>query len=395
MKILVVEDNYNKVQVVHDVFKGIGRPEIKTVRSSQEAKSLLSVQKYDFLILDVQIPDIEGGDVSSSGGIDLLAFIETSNDIHIPNFIMGLTSHNENFESVKFEFAEFGWPLFNTKSEHKIWSKLLLRKFAGRNNNIHNLKADVAILTALEHTELESVLALECNWDNVIIDGFHYHLGEIRLGSGEQLTIVAAASDRMGVSAASALTTRVGLIFEPKFMIMTGICAGVRSKVELGDVVIADHTWDWGSGKISELDGELKFFPDPHQIPLHRTHRNIVKTYSVKCPFMEEIYMKWRGNRGEHKPVIHLAPMACGSQVVANSSIIDQILEGNRKMLALEMESYGFLNGCEELGISAMVAKSICDFADSEKSDDAHKYASYTSASFALKYIQENYLTIF
>ena len=87
--------------------------------------------------------------------------------------------------------------------------------------------------------------------------------------------------------------------------------------------------------------------------------------------------------------------MACGSQVIANSSIMDKILQDNRKMLALEMESYGFLLACESIDIPAFVAKSICDFADSEKGDEAHKYASYTSASFVFKFVEEHYTGLF
>ncbi len=27
---------------------------------------------------------------------------------------------------------------------------------------------------------------------------------------------------------------------------MLGICAGVKGKTELGDVIVADPSWDWG-----------------------------------------------------------------------------------------------------------------------------------------------------
>jgi nucleoside phosphorylase/CheY-like chemotaxis protein len=395
MKILVVEDNYNKVQEIHNVFKGQIKPEIKSVRSSSEAKYLLEMNYFDLLIVDVQIPDIEGGDISPTGGIDLLSYIETASDIKVPSYIMGLTSHSDDFDKIKTIFEECGWPIFNTKSEYDVWSKLLLRKFNGITNNIHNLQADVAILTALEHTELEAVLKLNCKWEHKNIDGFDYYLGSTLAKSGEAISLVTASSDRMGVSAASALTTRVGILFKPKLMVMTGICAGVKTKVQLGDIIVADHVWDWSSGKITEEAGEMKFLPEPHQLPLDRIHRSIIKSYTVDCPFVEDIYLGWQGNRGTNRPKVHLAPMACGSQVIANVSMMDQIMEGNRKMLALEMESYGFLNACETLNISAFVSKSICDFADSEKADDNHDFAAYTSSSFALNYIINNYRTLF
>jgi CheY-like chemotaxis protein len=64
MRILVVEDNYDKIQLIHDVFTGESKPIIDSCLSSSNAKTLLESELYDVLIVDIQIPDIEGGEVS-------------------------------------------------------------------------------------------------------------------------------------------------------------------------------------------------------------------------------------------------------------------------------------------------------------------------------------------
>ncbi len=75
--------------------------------------------------------------------------------------------------------------------------------------------------------------------------------------------------------------------------------------------------------------------------------------------------------------------MACGSAVLANSDYVGWIQKQNRKIRAIEMESYGFLHAISEANEprpTAIVAKSVCDFADNLKGDDHQAYACYTSA---------------
>ena len=178
MKLLVVEDNYDKVRKVHEAF-GSKKPIIKSCLSANEAKYILEREYYDIVVVDIQIPDIEGGDISPTGGLDLLSYIETSEDIKKPGYVIGLTSFSENFDKLKSNFEEFGWPLYNIVNDHKIWSKILHNKYTSQSNNRHNLSADVAIITALEHTELEAVLKVNGGWNSVHIEGNTYYLSDL------------------------------------------------------------------------------------------------------------------------------------------------------------------------------------------------------------------------
>ncbi|WP_419173415.1 response regulator [Halobacteriovorax sp.] len=393
MNILLVEDNYEKVNRIHAIFDGKKKPEIVSARSSSEAYSLMKQFQYDIVILDVQIPDIEGGDVSISGGTDFLYKIAVYDDIYMPYFVMGLTSHCDGFDTVKDLFMAHGWPLFNFESEYKVWSDLLVSKVDCMSKKSNGISVDVAIVTALEHTELEAVLDIDCSWSAVVIGGLKFNIGSLALDSGRTISLAAISSDRMGSSAASFITTKTGLLFKPNLMVMVGICAGVKGKVDLGDIVVAECVWDWSAGKIVEdkENSTEKFLPEPHQISLSRNLKNKIKLYASNEANLTSIYKDWEGERGSTPPKVHLAPMACGSQVVANQSIIDKVLEGNRKMLALEMESYGFMNACESMEIDSFVAKSVCDYADSEKNDAVHNYAAYTSAKFVIDFLKRSY----
>ena len=92
---------------------------------------------------------------------------------------------------------------------------------------------------------------------------------------------------------------------------------------------------------------------------------------------------------------LHIGPMACGNSVVANRDIVNkQIHSLFPKTAGLDMESYSVFYAAtysSDPKPKAIVIKSICDYADAEKSDKYQKFAAYTSSRFA-KYLFENHL---
>jgi nucleoside phosphorylase len=67
-------------------------------------------------------------------------------------------------------------------------------------------------------------------------------------------------------------------------------------------------------------------------------------------------------------------------------------MQQHRKLLGIEMESYGVLAAAEESPRPQPIAfaiKSVCDFADLEKSDSFQHYAAYTSAEVLRRLVEE------
>ena len=89
--------------------------------------------------------------------------------------------------------------------------------------------------------------------------------------------------------------------------------------------------------------------------------------------------------------------MACGSAVVANREIVEkQVLPLMPLTSGLDMESYSIAfaaAGCREPRPKALVVKSICDFADSRKSDQYQKFAAYTSSRY-VRYLLDHHLPL-
>ena len=94
---------------------------------------------------------------------------------------------------------------------------------------------------------------------------------------------------------------------------------------------------------------------------------------------------------------VHIGPLACGSSVVANRSVVEkQVLSLFPHTVGLDMESYSVAfacQNCKEPKPTPVIVKSICDFADSEKSDQYQKFAAYTSSGYT-KYLLENHLPL-
>lgn len=205
---------------------------------------------------------------------------------------------------------------------------------------------------------------------------------------GQREQIILAQQRVMGMTAASALAMKVIFTFRPKYLIMSGIAAGTGAEsVQMyGDVLVPDMIWDYSTGKYVGPDeaeirfGDVGFLPRPISI---RTDPEILQIVR-------------RSTESEDNEFhVHIGPLACGSSVVANSNMVDkQIRSLFPHTIGLDMESYSVYftaNNASEPKPKALVVKSICDFANSEKGDKFQKFAAYTSAGY-VRYLLERCL---
>lgn len=133
--------------------------------------------------------------------------------------------------------------------------------------------SDVLIICALrdEYNALLKTIDGETSWKEEIVDGWTVAKATVATPSGA-LSLIATWQNFMGREQAIAATT--SLLQQEKNRIkcicMTGICAGRRGKVHLGDVIFADRLWSYDSGKSVVINGiesfqgdQLQFRPNP------------------------------------------------------------------------------------------------------------------------------------
>ncbi len=152
--------------------------------------------------------------------------------------------------------------------------------------------------------------------------------------------------------------------FRPEYLIMCGIaaCIGQESEHFYGDIIIPDKVWDCSSGKFTAPGkpaitfGNIGFLPRPVALSLDDSILETVRKLEGNCEFQFVI-----------------APMACGSSVVANRAVVKRQIDSFMpETVGLDMESYGVFYAARNASHprpKAIVIKGICDYADSEKTD--------------------------
>lgn len=403
LKILIVEDNQDKLRNILaglTTVEGCSLENIDKARDAQEAKMLLRQTAYDLMVLDIAIPESSDLLPSPNGGIDLLKEI-TDREIYIaPREVVGLTAYADSKALAATSLGAELWTTLQYSPSSNEWLENLKRKLRHIiNSRLHpsrpcDYETDICIVTALRKPELSAVLNIPWGWQEYSLsnDPTTYYRGTFNI-DGKGLSIIAASAPRMGMPAAAALSMKMIMQFKPRYIMMPGISAGIRGKVELGDVIIADPSWDYGNGKRSLKDKVSIFSAAPHQISLDPFIRKKFEQLSSERAQVSAIKEKWPV-KSPPTLSIHVGPLASGAAVLEDASIAEHIQDQHRKVLGVEMEAYGVFAAAQEAPMprpTAIILKSVCDFADEDKNDDYQDYAAFTSAE-TLRVFIEKYL---
>ncbi|ABB73850.1 Nucleoside phosphorylase [Nitrosospira multiformis ATCC 25196] len=392
MKILIVDDEYRKVEEIFNVLAdaGISCAGVKHETTAQAARILLRRQDYDLLIIDLHLPAAIGGKPDNEGGITFLDMIRLDEKVKLPASVLFITGREELIESAYTKVIERGAILCQYHSDSDEWKKILIGRAKYDSQRLaRDEQVDVVIVTALRNPELDAVLNLPYQWIQKRIkdDPLTYHYGKIpRIDSN--ISVVAVSPNRKGMPSSAAVASKLALMFKPKILLMVGICAGIRDKCSLGDIIVADPTWDWGSGKHGlDSNGSPVFHAAPRQVPLNSALSQVASDLANDESVMNGIRKGWSEEVPGGKLKVHIGPMASGASVIADDRSARLIaIQQHRELIAIEMEAYAVMAAAEYTSIpnlTAMIIKSVCDFADAEKNDTWQKYASYTSAAFA------------
>jgi nucleoside phosphorylase len=248
----------------------------------------------------------------------------------------------------------------------------------------------IVIITALYDPECVAVLrAFDCQWRKEGREGVLYRTGILDLNCKRIQLVVASQSD-MGMVPATILATKSIISWRPHLITMTGICAGVKEKVRLGDLIIAKQVVDYGSGKLKED----KFVPDYSTISLDSSCANYIQEFSSREDIMRSIRDAWEHKTGKPDTELqaHLGVIGSGAAVIARSQFVEEIQEYKRSILGIEMEAYGIAKAAEDAfpgKVKSLIIKGVQDYADDFKSDTYREYSAFVSAQFLKKFLDE------
>jgi nucleoside phosphorylase len=262
-----------------------------------------------------------------------------------------------------------------------------------------DFKTDVGIVCALEQPEFEALMNAMGGpekWKVVGSPRFPHVYREtvIATGHSKNLRIVGTTSTSMGLTAAAIVTTHLILQFKPRLVVMVGIAAGTRAgDRRFGDVLVADPSVDYNSGKVSFAGGIREFLPDPYPIGLNPRLRSVLHKYRGDHPVFVDIRGRWRGSLPPGSNRVHIGPLGAADQVIDDESRIVEIQRNWRKLIGVEMETYGVYRACYEAPDPKprfVSFKAVCDFA-AVKSDSWQQYAAFVAAEFTSEFLKNEW----
>lgn len=265
-----------------------------------------------------------------------------------------------------------------------------------------SFKSDIGIICALEDPELTAVRKAfggKSSWQEVG-DARHSHVyrqASMKTNDGKNLRVIATTSTSMGLTAAAIATTHLVLQFRPRLVAMIGIAAGTHTGgKQFGDILVADPSVDYNSGKVVLEEGIREFQPDPYPIGLNPRLRSVLQKYTSAHQLFDDIRSRWTGATPPKANRLYLGPVGAADQVIDDPTRIIEIQKSWRKLIGVEMETYGVYRAVEESPEPqprAASFKAVCDFA-AEKSDSWQQYAAFMAAEFAAEFFRREWATL-
>ncbi len=397
LSVLVVEDDPGKKRKLFDFLQEradlFEEPDVCV--STADASKRMQESAYDLLILDVVVPAKPGGAPNERNSLDLLEQIDAEHGhINVPKYILPISSVSELSQEVKDFFLGRPWGVvsYHEDSGQALLDIESVARWISRQSDQspQELRCDVFVIAALEDPEFAAA--------EVAFGSF----GPLEPLDSKQLVrfcdvvvdqkvikVAAAFCARMGPVAAALLTSKVAERLRPRLVVMVGICAGTSDKVEIGDVIAAEVSWDWQSGKFVDQDGEQGFMIAPHQLDIDLETRTALLQFKRDSQFWA-IFANESRELSLSLPKLVLGPVATGASVLADSRVVQRIREEqNRSVVGLDMETYGVYSAAQaaSIPIRAISLKAVCDKGDKEKNDKYQAYAARVSAAAAHQFI--------
>jgi len=258
---------------------------------------------------------------------------------------------------------------------------------------------DVCIVCAL-YEEAKAVInefSTRCNvtftQEFTGLDRYEYQYASILNKRGEHLTVLVTWLSESG-------PTQTGLDlkpflheFHPRFVAMTGFCAGYKRKVKWGDLIVAQYAYFYEAGKIEvDREGLLRHLQEMKAAaPTSQVHQ-----YTKGCGGWKEPVKKMKCDRLKRElketeePHCVIAPMASGMAVRQDDPFPWLREHYDRNTVGLDMEAATFYQALRAFPhIPGLVVKGVCDYANMRKNDTYHDYAARASAIYLLSFIQE------
>jgi len=230
-------------------------------------------------------------------------------------------------------------------------------------------------MAAMLHDHCAAAKLLSFLWTSLStlpVNGFRFWKKTIKTKWDEEVTVSVTMIGKAGnvdcaVSCGKIFTNmRVGLA------VLAGICAGVKEKVSIGDVICPEGIIDYEGGRLTP-DG-IEKRPDPNPLerniereiayfrPNVKIWRRDIKTNVKKLAKYEDI-PKLR----ELTPQYHRDIILSGEKLLADGKLPKMRKDYDERVRGAEMEGSGFAKACKERDLNWLVFRGVSDYGDPDK----------------------------
>lgn len=406
INILIVDDKPEKQQEINAVLKeacvGYENINIESSNDVGSTKTIMGQKDIDIMILDLHLPIRFIDGPVYEGGVTLIDEVKASKRYKYPTYVVSLSQHANETEAFRKGTGDIHKYIIYDEKD-RSWAEELIKFVqsviptlcAGVSHR--NYMYDLAVICALpEELEYVNKSLIDVKQIRAPFDDFIYFEGCYEK-QGNLVHVIATRSTQMGMVAASTLTTKLIYNFCPRYVVMTGIAAGVKGKTNMGDAIVAEYTWDYGAGKeVIDESGQKKHKNTIQQIHISPEISNMVRQLQLDTAFLDSVKSEARVKKPKNKFNIIMGAVATGAAVIADPDKVKEIIDNQvRDLIAVEMEVYGVYyaaNWAISPRPQFIAIKSVCDYADAEKNDDFHDYAAYTSVRVFEKMAKEYFV---
>lgn len=408
MKILVIHDRLevgSELQRIAEATAGSGA-KVELVHDVFTARDKLKAGFYDLVAIDLTLPVKTGSVHVSLQNTQMLLDEIFNGDVNVPADVIGISREAEVLDLLRTTIGEHlmaclhedtggAWrQAFETKIRYLMNARSARRMVA---NSSHDV--DLVIMTALDkeaqpYSHLFE-LAPSNEFHGAKVFSFQDAAGRTRKG---HLYSIGQAGQPPCGSATQALLTQ----FRPKLIVMTGFCGGVAQRVGFGDLVAFGTTsaWDYGKWEQREDASGKRTVFRPRPMPLscptdgirEKVREMIASGFSPDPETLASVLKLSKGKITDWK--LRLRGAGSGSAVVTSLETLDQIVDRDEEIWAIDMESYAFYYACLHTPVLSpdfICIKSVADHCNGDKNSDYHESCSQISAQFAKAIVTQKY----
>lgn len=268
----------------------------------------------------------------------------------------------------------------------------------------HERRTDVLVLTVIP-AELEAARRAFDIADtdrNKVADGtvyFHTVVPSVLAATEYKVSLLCIGS--AGNPEAAAVTSAALASQKPRAALLMGIAAGMRDKVQIGDVVLSERVVAYEPAALVTDGTTTTEQPRPDiERPSHAMIQDMV-AYNPAGDRLQQAFARSGGYVPTAPPgqeveyathvatavAVRRSTIASGEKLLRDPSKLRRIRTLHGKVEVGEMEAAGFVSACRVGDVPWMVVRGISDFGDELKNDRFHSFAACAAAAVTRDFI--------